>query len=103
MNDTLSSPDSVDDHNGAHPDPSRWWMFRRKGMFIGVKWGIVQTFLWASLAIWDALKTPPDSIPIMANMTAVVGWSYGVCVVLIVGYYSNTAVDEAVKHKLGNK
>lgn len=92
------------DEDGAtaeHPDLERWWKNRRKGMYIGIAWAKWQTFLWVALAILDIFKNPEH--PVIANMGVVIAWSYGVCIILIVGYYSNTAVEEAVKHKLGGK
>jgi len=37
---------------------------------------------------------------VMGEMGVVIAWSYGICALLIIGYYSNTAVEEAVKNRL---
>lgn len=82
-----------------HPDPERWWTHRRKGMYIGICWAKWQTLLWVALAVLGMLNNPED--PVIDKMGTVIAWSYGISALLIIGYYSNTAVDEAVKHKNG--
>jgi hypothetical protein len=72
-----------------HPNPGRWWRHRRAGFYTGIVWSIVQTFLWAGLALW---KT--DAV---SSLGVVIGWSYGIPATLIIGYYGNTAVEELAK------
>jgi len=74
-----------------HPNPNIWWKNRRRMAYIAIVWVILQTFLWAILAAFI-----PAAI---GSLGVVIGWSYGVPATIIVGYYSNTAVEEAVKHK----
>lgn len=82
--------------SGDHPDPERWWTHRRKGMYIGISWAKWQTLLWVALAVVDVFYNSGDSV--IGEMGVVIAWSYGICALLIIGYYSNTAVEEAVKN-----
>lgn len=70
----------------THPDPERWWTNRRKAMFFSQKWGVVQTLLWAILAYFN-----PEAVT--ASYMVIAG-SYGLTALPIIGYYSNTAVQE---------
>lgn len=102
MEDESVEPQSIEDESVSrnnHPDPERWWTHRRKGMYIGISWAKWQTLLWVSLAVVDIFFNPED--PVIGKMGTVIAWSYGISALLIIGYYSNTAVDEAVKHKIG--
>jgi len=47
---------------------------------------------------WMCFYNSGDSV--MGEMGVVIAWSYGICALLIIGYYSNTAVEEAVKNRL---
>lgn len=90
----VDTPDSYYE-GGQHPDPNRWWTYRRKGMFIGIKWAIIQTLAWIALGVYDK--------DIVSALTAVIGWSYGISALLIVGYYSNTAVEEYARNGLSRR
>lgn len=68
-----------------HPDPARWWRHRRKGYYTGIWWGIIQTPAWMILGFFEHEA--------VMSMGAVVGWSYGICVSLILAYYGNTAIE----------
>lgn len=68
-----------------HPDPARWWRHRRRGYYWGIGWGIGQTIMWACIEV----QRPG----FMVNMGAVVGWSYGMSVTLIVAYFGNTTAE----------
>lgn len=97
-----TQPQSIEDEpltRQTHPDAERWWTHRRKGMYIGISWAKWQTLLWVALAIFDILNNPTD--PVIGKMGVVIAWSYGISALLIIGYYSNTAVDEAVRRKIG--
>jgi hypothetical protein len=94
-----SEEEHQDQKSTGHPDPERWWTNRRKGMYIGISWAKWQTFLWVALGLMDIFYNTQD--PIIGKMGTVIAWSYGISALLIIGYYSNTAVEEAVKHKLG--
>lgn len=74
-----------------HPNPSKWWDNRRRGMYIGIFWAIFQTPCWAALGYYK-----PETMEVMG---AVIGWSYSISGVLILGYYCNTAIEEAVKNR----
>ena len=49
-------------------------------------WSIAQTILLAAVALVD-----PNAL---IAMGAVVGWSYGLCATIVMGYYGNTAIEE---------
>ena len=72
-----------------HPNPGRWWTHRRAGYYTGIIWAVIQTILWSALELFR-----PDTLEAMG---VVIGWSYGVCATLILGYYGNTAVEEHAK------
>jgi len=77
----------------AHPDPSRWWTWRRKGMITALRWLIIQSFGWGVLAYLS-----PEA---MEAISAVAIASYIATCIPIVGYYSNTALDDYVKKMPG--
>lgn len=52
---------------------------------------IIQTVLLAILAYLR-----PDAVQ---SLGAVVGWSYGLYMAVIMGYYGNTAVEEYAKNR----
>jgi hypothetical protein len=72
-----------------HPNPERWWRVRRGGFYFGRNWAVVQTFIWIALGLYD--------VTVMEKASTIAGWSYGVCIILIIGYYSNTALEEFSK------
>lgn len=82
---------------GAHPDPAKHWRWRRYGMLVGIYWSIIQTLMWAGLAFYSWKYGAADTPNLISSLSVVIAWSYGVCMVLIIGYYSNTAVDEFAK------
>lgn len=73
-----------------HPNPNRWWKHRRRGFYIGIWWGIAQTFMWAALELYQSGS--------VAALAIVVGSSYGISIALIVAYYSNNAIENAAAH-----
>ena len=81
-----------DDKPVEHPDPNRWWKNRLWGMKTGVKWAIAQTFIWVAVGFHDA--------EIIEKMATPIAWSYGTSMILILGYYGNTAVTEFAKKKI---
>lgn len=68
-----------------HPDPDRWWKHRRRGYYAGMWAGALQTPIWIIIGLVDAKA--------IASMTAVIGWSYGICATLILAYFGNTTVE----------
>ena len=74
-----------------HPKPTQYWFHRRTGFYIGVAWGILQTFVWIGLGLW--------SVPVLSAAGPVIAWSYGISIMLIILYYSNTLAEELVKRK----
>ena len=78
----------------ANPNPKNWWFHRRLQSYIGVLWAIVQTGLWTYIALTDSAA--------MNSLGAVVGWSYGISVTLIISYYGNTAISEYIQKKSFN-
>lgn len=68
-----------------HPDPARWWMHRRRGYYAGIWWGVLQTPAWMVLGY--------HKHEVVMSMGAVIGWSYGIAISLILAYYGNTAIE----------
>lgn len=54
-------------------------------------WSIIQTVGLAVVAIID-----PSAV---LALGAVVGWSYGLCMTIIMGYYGNGAIEEYAKNR----
>lgn len=75
-----------------HPDPGRWWKHRRRGYYAGMLWAFMQTPFWVVLEVMK-----PGAVP---NLGAVIGWSYGISVTLIVSYFGNN-IAEAWAGKVG--
>lgn len=74
-----------------HPNPSRWWKHRRRLAYMAFGWLVSQTFLFGSIAVYS-----PAAV---ASLGAVIGWSYGTTTIVLIGYYSNTAIEE-VRRKI---
>lgn len=72
-----------------HPDVSRWWANRRKGFFIGLIWGILQTFIWMGVYLYSPL--------LMGKLSVLTDMSYLVANTLIIMYYINTGTQEFTK------
>lgn len=68
-----------------HPDVERWWRHRRRGYYAGMAWAALQTIGWIAL---EWLK--PGSV---GALGAVIGWSYGVSMTLILAYFGNTTAE----------
>lgn len=61
------------------------WKQRRLMSYISIAWAVIQTFLWVGLAvIFPGL---------LSDLGAVIGWSYSLASVPIMGYFANTAID----------
>lgn len=74
-----------------HPNPEVWWKHRRAGYYTGIRWGIIQTFLWGVLAVYDK--------DLLTVMSVVIAGSYGLSMTLVVAYYGNTAVEEWMRSR----
>ncbi len=73
------------------PNLNLWWKHRRKMAYISLAWIILQTPLWGVLAFFS-----PTAV---ASLGAVIGWSYGGPMAVLLGYFGNTLAEEVVKHK----
>lgn len=74
-----------------HPDPAKHWKIRRYTMFFCIFLAIIFTIGFAIIGL-----TNPEAL---AAMTAVIGWFYSLLSVAVLGYYSNTAVEEWSKNR----
>lgn len=72
----------------GHPDPKVWWRHLRRGNYYGIFFAIVQTIVWALLEIFN------DGI--VESMGPVISWSYGFCVIMVLIYGANAAVEKFV-------
>lgn len=72
-----------------HPDPDRWWRHRRERCDTAMKAAGVETVLLGFLAYFS-----PEAV---SAMTTVVVASYTLWSWPVIGYYSNTAVEEWAK------
>jgi hypothetical protein len=75
------------DDNG-HPDPTVWWRHLRRGNYYGIYFAILQTIAWAILELYK------DGV--IEKMGPVISWSYGFCVIMVLIYGANTAVEKFV-------
>ena len=69
----------------SHPDPNRWWKHGRRGYYAGMWWAFLQTPIWIAVEL-----AQPNTLPAMG---AVIGWSYGISVTLIVSYFGNNIAE----------
>ncbi len=77
-----------------HPDQKSYWFFRRTTMFISMAIICVFTLIFIGLGIqW------PETV---TTLGPIIPWFYGAFSLPIIGYYSNTAIEEAGK-RLINK
>lgn len=77
--------------NQDHPNPSIWWKHRRRMAYISLAWIIIQTPIWALVAIFS-----PGAV---LALSPVIGWSYGAPMAVLLGYFGNTLAEELVRRK----
>jgi hypothetical protein len=75
------------DASMRHPDPKVWWKNRRMGFYVGIWWGILQTFVWVMLV-------QQHSNEMFENLFTVIASSYTVSSILIMSYYGNTVAEQ---------
>lgn len=75
-----------DDHISNHPNPSRWWRWRRILMFMSFAWTIAQTFVWIAVGI--------HSIELLSALSIVIGWSYGIPTTAIIAYLGGSSFSD---------
>jgi len=73
------------------PDLVTHWRVRRYTMFACLVLGVLFAIFFSILEILR-----PNTI---AAITSVIGWLYSMLSVAVIGYYSNTAVEEYVKNR----
>lgn len=74
-----------------HPDPNIYWKHRRRLCYIAFIWSIIMTIMLGGLAFIN-----PEAV---SAMGAVIGWAYGLCTAIVMGYYGNSAIEEYAKKK----
>lgn len=75
----------------TNPNPNLWWKHRRRMAYTSLIWIIAQTFLWATLSFFSPVA--------MGALGAVVAWSYGAPMAVLLGYFGNTLAEEIIKRK----
>lgn len=74
-----------------HPDPAKHWKIRRYTMFVCIFLSVVFTIGFALIGWLNPTA--------LESMTAVIGWFYSLLSVGVIGYFSNTALEEYAKNR----